>query len=206
MTAVETDDLALSPQELEAFAWCRERTEQIERELAERATEAKPEPKEPEVETFDIERFVPWDFRTCARLRMWFGLGTRDGVTDSAHRPLWLWRRSLLWCLTNWPRFRMMLWVLRSGDVGKEMYEARSEVCDRCEDLKIGRDGNAYCGSCGCLDWSKSQLVRKNRCRLNHCPRRLHAGGYIKLITARWPNRKESGKAPRRGCGAASNG
>jgi hypothetical protein len=145
----------------------------------------------PKVATEVVERLVPWDFRLMKWFYSAFSLGGHDGRSDSSGRPLWMPRRALLWCFRNWPRFRMMLWVIRSGECTERVTDERWNVCNDCEYLKIGRKAVAYCGSCGCVDWRKSRLLVKNRCAANHCPQRRHKGEYIELVMARYPNRKK---------------
>lgn len=206
MSVLSVSDLDYSAEELKLAAWCAELEQQAKADAAAVDLFADTEPTpEAAVETTNVERFIPWDIRLAGWLFMQMGLGTHDGRSDSANRPLWAWRRAVLWCCRNWPRFRMMLWVLRSGKAADDVTSERWEVCDDCEFLKLNRKAVAYCGSCGCVDWRKSRLLVKNRCELNHCPRRKHPGSYIEMVAARYPNRKKP-EARKGGCGARRNG
>jgi hypothetical protein len=183
----------------------RERAAAIEAE-AKAEIEAKPE--EPKVETTDVETFVPWDFRVDSWLLRNVGLGSQDGVHDSMGRRLWLPRKLLVWAILAWPRFRRMLWIVRSGPGGDYTADERNLICEKCPSLKMDRKGYRRCGSCQCPDWILSRLHRKNGYAMNHCSEQRHPGEYIKLITHHYPNRKKptKQKPARRGCGGNGHG
>lgn len=170
--------------------------------------EPTPEPETPKVETSDLEVFAPWDFRFFGFLLKHFGLGSQDGMRDMMGRTLWLHRKLLVWFILAWPRLRRMLWVVFSGKADAGVAHERRAACDKCPQLKIGKNGEAYCGACGCPDWHFSRLAIKNRLKANHCPQKLHTGEYVKLVTHKWPNlKKTEAQAPvKRGCGGGRNG
>lgn len=175
-----------------------------EAEKARKAAEPKPEPEAPKVKTWDIERFAPWDFRLNSWFLRVFGLGSRDGVHDGMGQHLWLPRRLLVWAILAYPRVRQMLWVMLSGKAIDDTVSKRNGICDTCPSLKIDRKGYQRCGSCGCPDWLLSRLRVKNRRRRNHCVEKKHPGDYIKLVSYKWPNRKNPEAKPvKTGCGGS---
>ena len=202
MLAAEVIDVTeLSVEELQILA---------AEQLRQAAATPEPEPVEPEAppkpkpETWPVTRPIPRDIRLAIWLTDIIGLGTRDGVRSDTGQRLWLWRRLLVCPVRAWPRFRQMLWIVRSGPAADGVFETRSDICDECEYLEIGvRDGEAYCGACNCLDWALSKLRRKNRYRINHCTAKRHPGGYITLATHTYPNRKTRKSG---GCGAPTHG
>ncbi len=208
LTPEETARLgALTPTEQrELLDFLRARDEQDKRPPK---LEPEPEPEKPKVETKDIEVFVPWDFRVNLWLLRQLGLGTQDGRHTSAGQALWLPRKLLVWAILAWPRFRRMLWVVRSGKAADDVTKARWKACDECPQLKISIEGEAYCGACGCPDWHFSRLRIKNRLAANHCPTKQHPGDYVRLVAHLWPNRKkpDAAKKPASGgCGGNRHG